>query len=371
MRALFVLAAVVALVFAGSVELSFDAKANLTDAEAKFAFRYLDTDVKTLLDNLGVIGFKSVSVKADADDSLKAEADAMIGIGGLPSVVNFPFALFAYGTGKAAVDFNWKEMDFLHPDFSASLNVKGGLVAMVALGMQEVDENNEEVGEFIPFTSPVYVPILSPGCNPTELSDEDGIISGLSCRYKPSEGDGAGVTVTFVTSKIAGVMEYGQTPVSPRSFDMIIEVDDFEYIDKKHKKEDHVRMKFAMFTLSGEGEITEDALLSRTGKEDLYVALCHHALVDGERVEVGLSIKSDEVTGLDSHSVIFEALKKAFESFGGTWDARIAYVDFPTGETDFVYDPAMGAGEVIYKAGASSVALSFLVAVICAFVYLF
>ena len=369
MRALFVLAAVLALAFAKSVELSFDAKANLTDAEAKFAFRYLDTDVKTLLDNLRVIGFKSVSVKADADDSLKAQADAMVGIGGLPSLVNFPFAVFAYGTGKAAVDFKWKEMDFLHPDFSLSL--KGGLVAMVALGMQEVDEDNEEVGTFIPFTSPVYIPVISPGCNPEELSDEDGIISGLSCRFKPSEGDGVGVTVTFVTSKIAGVMEYGQTPVSPRSFDMIIEVDDFEYIDKKHKKKDHVRMKFAMFTLSGEGEVTEDAFLSHGDKEDLYVALCHHALVDGERVEVGLSIKSDAVTGLDSDSVIMKLLKDAFEGFGGTWDARIAYVDFPTGETDFVYDPAMGAGEVIYKAGASTVALSFLVALICAFVYLF
>jgi len=363
MRSLFVVAAVVAVVLAGKVELSFDANANLTDAEANFAFRYTDVDVKTLLDNIGFLGWSSLAVKASADDSAKAEADAMLGLGALPSPLSVPFGIFAYGTGKAAIDFKWKEMNFLHPDFSVSL--KGGVIAMAALGMQEVDEDGKEVGDFIPFVSPVYVPLLSPGCDPTEISDDDDIVKGLTCRFKPSEGDGVGVTVTFVTSKYAGVLEYGQTPVSPRSVDMVIEVDDFDFENKK----DHVRMKFALFTLSGEGEVDQDSFVARTEKEDLYLALCRHVLVDGEREDVSIKIESGSIADLGS--IVTTALKAAFESFGGEMDARIAYVDFPAGVEDFIYDPAMGAGNNVYRAGASTVALSLFVALICAFVYLF
>lgn len=368
MRALFILAAVAALALAGGeveVSLSFLGR-NLTDAEEHFAFRYVDS---TVLETVGVLSMSSASVKADADADAKASADAMVAFGMLPSALASvftdvcPFAIMAYGSGKAAVDFDMGNVDWTHPSFAGSL--KGGIVAMVAYGMQEVDDDGKSVGDFIPFTSPDGILVdKDKKCRPEKLKDDDGNLQGLSCRFKPL-GKGVGVTATLVTSKIAGIMEYGYTPVSPRSYEMIIAIDDFDFEDKK---KNHVRLYFGLYTLSGHGEVEGESYVGKNDDgDDLYLAMSRYAVVEGDRTKVDVSFKSGSAEGK-----ITAAAEGAMESvFGGKFDLRLAMVDLPVGAKNFVYDPAMGVGENVYDAGASTIALSALAALICALVALF
>jgi len=186
-------------------------------------------------------------------------------------------------------------------------------------------------------------------------------LNGITCTYSPS-GNKADVTITYVTSTKAGIMKYGYTPVSPRSLEMIIEVADFDLSSKKN----HIRLSLGLLTASGAGSVEGNAnIVHREGEDDLYAAASAYAVIDGKRKSVDVTVKSG-ADGLDSTSkLILNA------ALGGNIDAQIAYVDFPAGEDSFVYDPACGAGKDVYKAGASSVALSVLVALVCALLYLF
>jgi len=367
MRAFFVFAALAALAFASSkLKLDFEAGANLTGAEADFSFRYQSNDhfgFDVGVFSLDVLTWSSVSVDAKAaNSSAKASADVMLGAGMLPTKATVPFSIFAYGSGEAAISVDLDTFfKSLLNQISGKLdaNFAGGVIAMAALGMQEYDPDNKPVGDFIPY----MVPLLS-SCSADGIEGDDKNLMGRTCTFSPSDCS-ADVTVTFVTSKKAGILEYGETPVSPRSFEMIVEVEDFPLSDKNN----HVRMEVALLTAKGAGEVKGNAdVVRRPGKEDLYVAASTHAIVDGKRKEVNVYVdgKTEGEFGAVASAALSVALGSKDFSF------NIAHVDFPAGATSFVYDPVVGAGSNVYDAeGASSVALSLLVALVCVLVYLF
>jgi len=358
MRAYVVLAVLVAVALASSdVDVKLDAHANLTDAAANFAFRYTGNfPVPTGVLNL--LAWTSVSVDAAAaTQEAKASADAMVGIGFLPGTVNAPFSLLVYGNGTAAVDVN--AATFAQGLIGGKLDAafKGGVVAMAALGMQEFDPDNKPVGKLVTLEAPVFSP-----CIPKIKEDDDKNVYIYTCTYSPDDTS-ADVTTTYVTSKIAGILEYGQTPVSPRSFEMIIEVENFNLKDKKN----HVRMFFGLLTASGAGSVEGNANVVHRGEgqDDLYVAASKYAVVDGDRVDVTVEVAS----GANTADAKTMAVLKA--ALGINIDAQIATVDFPAGATSFVYDPVVGAGAEVYQAGASTAVLSLLVLLVSVLIYLF
>jgi len=361
MRAFFVVAAIAVAAFAtaSDITLDFEAGANLTNADADFSFRFTNTNAISVPAVANVMTWTSVSIDANgASSEAKASADVMFGLGVLPGVVNFPFGILAYANGTAAVDA--KIADFarnLIAPFGASLDAtfKGGVIGMAALGLQELDSDDKIVKEVL-----LNAPVTSP-CVAKEIHGDDGNLNGLACTYSPIASS-AQVTVTYVTSKKAGIMKYGNTPVSPRSFEMIIEVAGFPLSDKKN----HVRLNLGLLTASGAGSVDGSAnVVHRDGQDDLYVAASQYAVIDGKRDEVKVTVKS----GAQNLDTISQAILNV--ALGGSIDAQIAHVDFPAGATDFVYDPACGAGKDVYEAGASTVALSVLVALVCALLYLF
>jgi len=362
MRTFFVVAAVLVAVFAtgSDVTLDFEGGVNLTNADADFSFRFTNTNALTNIPVVpDVLTWTSLSIDASAaNDSAKASADVMFGLGVHPSAVTFPFAILAYASGKAAVDANIqtfaKNLIAANPKLDATF--QGGVVAMAALSLQEVDADNKPVGKLVPFTTTLLDP-----CHAEELHGDSGNLNGIVCTYSPANTD-AKVTITYVTSAKAGILKYGETPVSPRSLEMIIEVSGFTLSDNKN----HIRMDLGLLTASGAGSVEGSAnVVHREGQEDIYVAASTHAVIDGKRAEVEVSVKS----GADDLDTFTEAVLKA--ALGGSIDAQIAHVDFPAGETSFVYDPACGSGSNVYEAGASSLALSALVALVCALLYLF
>jgi len=364
MRSLFVVAAIAIAALASSVDLEFEGGANLTNAGADFSFRYSDTMtvtvpsiVKVVLPIPDYLEWHSLSIDAKtASTEAKAKADAMFGFGLLPSSVNPPIGILAYGSGEGALNVDVasfaKNLISLNPSLDAHFS--GGVVAMAALDMRECDPENKTVGAIIPF--------ISKGCSGDEISGDNKNLVGLTCTYTP-QGTDAKVVVTFITSKRAGILEYGNTPVSPRTLEMVVEVKGFPLSDKKN----HVRMDIGLLTASGAGSVEGSAnVVHREGQEDLYIAASTKAVVDGKKANVDVTIQSGNA---DLGSTEIKGILNI--ALGGNIDAQIAHVDFPAGATDFIYDPAVGSGKDVYEAGASTIALSALVALVCALLYLF
>jgi len=374
MRSVLVFAAIACLAFA-DVSLNFEAGANLSKADADFSFRYTFADTESFLGSKFLV-WSSASVDASgANASAKASADGMVGFGILPlggqtALVSIPpISLFAYGSGSAAVDVNVdtlaKNVFVSHQSIGAEFSA--GVVAVAALYMQEVDSNNKAVGDKI-FLRPIGT------CNDKKITGEGESLTGLTCTFKAikyvlsiAKETEAEVTVTYITSKVAGILGYGNTPVSPRSFETVIEVKNFPLSDAKN----HVRMDLGFLAvtagLDASGKASE--VIHIEGHDDVYIAASTKAIVGDDKVDVSVQI---DTNGDASVGDVIEAGLEA--ALGASFDTKIAHVDFPAGAKNFIYDPALGAGVNIYQAAgdsAATAALSLLVLLISVLVYLF
>ena len=343
MRTFIALALLAAVAFAdASMNMSFVVGKNLTNAEGDFKFRFSKT-----LPLLNVMGWVSTSVDASvADEKAKADADVILGAG----LLSPPIAMAAYAKGKAAVELDISNIVNGIVGGTLGANFQAGAVAVAVPLIQEINKSGEVVKFYI----------VDPGCKKGKEKTE-GDVTYFSCTG--TVDNGPEFTVTYVTSKVAGIVNYGETPVSPRSFEMIVEGKNFVLADQ----ENHLRAKVALITASGSGDVKGEAKVRKVGNTEVYAAASSYVVVDGERVKVDVSVKSeryDEPTEVTASAILRAA-------FGGSVDAQIASVDFPAGKTSFIYDPAVGAGTNIYKAGASTAVMSFLVVLVCALLALF
>jgi len=356
------IALIVAAAYAASkpdegITLKFDTDSNLTDAKHDFAFRVSATKYHPMK-SFNMLLWSSLSLNFQEEG---ASADAIVGLGSLPTDVCFPFALLCYGFGAAAVQVNLESFsNNLINNAVLDANFAGNVVGISALAMQEYNVDDIPVGKPIPFLMPGEKEV----CKGTELSGEKGSLTGYSCLFTPKDTE-TNVTITYVATRKAGIIEYGYTPVSPRSFEMIIEVSNYSLSDPRN----HVRMTVGLLTASGAGTVEGNANIvhrdDEEGKDDLYSAVSGYAVFGEERKEVHVEVSSGDA-GFNT-----ELLSVLQGALGTNIDTQIAKIDFPAGKTDFVYDPAVGCGSVIYKAGASTTTLSLIVAFVCVLLYLF
>lgn len=376
MRSVLLFAAIACVAFAADLALNFQADANLSNADADFSFRFTYADTVDIGDIAQFLIWTSASVDASAANaSAKASADGMLGFGVLPvggMAPVLPVSLFAYGSGSGSLDVNieaiagklFKGEQALSADFAA------GVIAVAALGMQEVDASNKAVGDYI------YLrPLLT--CDGKDLTGDAGNLTGFYCTFNPVTVKGVipvaepvkdtDVTITYIASKKAGILGYGDTPVSPRSLETVIDVKNFPL----SKNENHVRMDLGFLSVTAGGHVVGKAseVIQREGKEDIYIAASSKAIVGDDKVDVTVEITDGEA---DLGALANAALKAAL---GASFDTKVAHVDFPAGAKNFVYDPALGAGKTtVYEAAgdsAATAALSLLVLLISVLVYLF
>ena len=350
MRTFIALALLAAVAFAdASLDFSFVAGKNLTNAEGDFKFRYTDTYAFT---GFPAMGWVSASVDANAaDEKAKASADVIFGVGSLPTRLIPPVALAAYASGEAALKLKLAEVATGLATGRLDAKLKAGAVAISVPYIQEVDKDGVVVNGY-----PVAY-----SCTTNKKTEGD--VTYITCSG--THAMGPEFTVTYVTSKTSGIVGYGQTPVSPRSFEMIVEGKGFQL----QSNENHLRAKVALITASGEGNVKGEAQVRKVEGTEVYAAASSYVVIDGERVKVNVEVKSEQYESPRSEVDLSAKLLEA--AFGGNFDARIASVDFPAGKTNFVYDPAVGAGSNIYKAGASTAVMSFLVVLVCALLALF
>jgi len=359
-------ALVAAVAFADNeLDLEFVAGANLTDASTNFKFRWQFSKVSDVIPPITIpiqlpskaFFWSSGSVDAKtADSSALASGDAILSAAFPPSSVFFPFAVLASGKGQAALQF--KIDNFVSSWASLSGSFNAGLMSMVALSMDEFDADGKYVdGSHVSFRSDSDVEEI-----------KSGDISGMTCTENINN---AGKTnpvkakITYLTTQKAGILKYGDTPVSPRSIDMIIQVENFKLSDKKN----HIRLNLGIVDAAGSGKISGNAEIVKKNGIETYVAVNTHAVVDDKTTEVEVSVKNGNL-GEDSLSLAaFNAVMQL--TMSGQADTRVVTVDFPAGVQSFVYDPAAGTGFNVYKSGASTAAISLFVLLVCSLLFLF
>jgi len=366
MRFLLVAALIVAVAVA-DIDLEFEGKINLTDAAANFAFRssksgrmsaaLLSAACKAACSSCNLPShfyyWTSSSVNADTK---KGVVDGMAAISFPPSSSVFPFSLLGYGTGTASLDIDITKL--LTGLFSASSTgaFEGGAVGMAAFALEEVTPNNHTILNSI-------VPLNGACSEPKEI--EGKVTKGMTCEMTVNNVNGTNdckVIITYVSSKTAGILKYGKTPVSPRSIDMIIEVENFKLSDPKN----HVRLTLGFVTASGDIDYDGNAKVIMKDNEKVYVAASGHVMVGDKRADVNVQVTAGSVP--ENLKTTFEAVAKAF--IGWNLDVSLVNVDFPAGATKFIYDPACGSGSNVYKAGASTVTLSLLVLLVCSLLFI-
>jgi len=336
MRAVFVLAVIAAAALAESqTKFEFLPGKNLTDASANFVFRWQKgvmwdfpaspNPIITFPEKAFLWTSGSVDVSATPSSAL-ATANAMVSIAMPPTGSLVPMAALGYGVGEAAARAQAASV------VSGMLTGQGagvfqaGLVGVAALALSEVKPDGTSAGN---------VMSLQGACTPQEIKDGD--VAGLTCTQTH---DACKVTVTFVTSAQAGILKYAANPVSPRSMEMILDVNGFPLKDEQN----HVRLDIALIVAEGEGELKGNASIKKIEGEDVYAGVSTQFVSGNGIYEADVSV----VSGLPGVDMIANATFRSI--FGANFTGKIAHIDFPAGEKNFVYDPAVGSGSNVYEA---------------------
>jgi len=288
--------------------------------------------------------WKSSSVDpASTNQTERDYADVLVGMG-----VNYgALVLLAYGRGSDALAVDIEEFqNNLFVDQRMIAAFAGNVIGMIGITLEEINGKGKTVG------TPIS---LSFDCNAANYTSKNGRVAGMTCtRHEiiPAEFT---VKIAFVASDEAGILQYGYTPVSPRSYNMIVEVPDYKFASVSN----HLRLKFGFLFPSKSGDIKGDTVVvQREDQEDLYGVISHYAVINGERVKVDAVLEKGDGIGIPG--LVARGVQTAFGSGGFSY--RIAQVDFPKGKNNFIYDPAIGVGANVYHASASTAALSILAA---------
>jgi len=368
MRAVVVLAIVAALAFAeADMNLTFIPGENLTTA---FSFRWQKNSMIktpqrifpasrniTLPDYVYLWGSASINVNF-TPTSISGDANSMVCFAFPPSASVYPFANLAYAAGDSATRVDPREFLTSIGSMQTSSVFKGGAVAMVALSVEELDSLGQATGNKAEFKSDT--------CVPREI--KDGAVKGMTCTMT-TETSPAEITITYITSSQAGILKYGETPVSPRSIEMIIEVDGFALTNRRN----HARLNIALLTRNGVLTVEGNSISIEKDSEIVYSAVSKYAVIDGKVEEVQVSFSSELLVLDESSRATLNA------TLGVDYLYKIAHIDFPAGVESFVYDPALGTGPCVYGTytpknfmnSANSAVLSALVVLICSLFLLF
>lgn len=343
----FVILALVACVALGEdfADLNMIEGKNLTNAKNDFKFRYTSTSRSNEL-----LGWMSASVDRSTTTGKELqEGDMIMAFGVLPVNVP-PFALVVFGKGKDAVEQQLPIVMNSLKSGSMDAQLKESAVGVSVQRIEEIDSRGNTIRTHnIKYAST------------SNHEDKNRMVSLVSWEGRLESGPE--VTVSFITTAESGIIKYGETPVSTRTLSMVVEGKNFAL----QAPENHLRAELVFFVGSGKDNFEENAQVLRINETNVYAATALHAIVDNERTEVKLSAHPASYN-MPPDDLMVKILGAAFDHQPSTQGLS---VDFPVGKTNFVYGPAVGAGAIIYKAGASTAVLSLLVVLVSALLALF
>lgn len=334
MKAIVVLALVACVVLGETLpDMKFISGKNLTNAKNDFKFRFVDT---YKIDGQPLVSWISTSVDPrTATGKDLTEGDMVMAFGLLPVNVP-PLALAVFGKGKDAVEKNLRTVTTSLATGTLDADLRESAVGVAVQNIMEIDNNGHTIKTYN----------LHFGCNYMEGTERS--VSYRGCRGK--HADGPEFTLLYVATQESGIINYGEAPVSPRSFEMILEGKGFTLQSPKN----HLRAEVLFFVGSGKDDFTGDAQVLRINETDVYAAASSHAIIDNELTKVELSVHSSSYN-IPADDLLVKILRGAYDL---QFSTQALSVDFPVGKTNFIYDPAVGAGVNVYKAGANVAVVS-------------
>jgi hypothetical protein len=181
-------------------------------------------------------------------------------------------------------------------------------------------------------------------------------------------GNGGGsVSITFAVSSVLGVLDLGSTPITPRSLETIIRIDNYNYQRNTNSLSLRVLVATGSGTVANVGSVALGGGLSK-----VYFELKNQAQIatsatvyTGNSVNVVINAWSD--TSLTTYQLPQAVQTQLQSKFSGAWDVKTTDVKFPANTQHIIYDPTMASGPTPSSALAlAPTALMMLLAVVAA-----
>jgi hypothetical protein len=335
---LLVLAALLAVAFAGSDNtgtlsggITFNSGVNVSSSSTSANYREVISETGLL----GMSFYISIEVSEQTSGTVEeVEADALLDL----VIPPFVMSMYFYGSGS---------ISGLTGASGFSGVVSGAAIATHYASIDEVNSAGVSIGT-------VDLASLTFG-TPTVGSSNYLYTSVTVASATTSSGAAFSVKFASVVSSITGFLSVGGALVSPKSIEVIIEMDDITYSAAGN----HLRLTAYSVTASTEASVSGNVMVTGgSGPSQTFVKFSENAVVtvDGAvsnvAATVSLTANTDSTTQTISNAIV-QALITANSSL--VVNHYQAIVDFPAGASSISYDPAQGFDASLYS-GASTLA---------------
>jgi hypothetical protein len=326
--------------------LTFAADVNVTVDAGDDRYHYRKTTL-IALPIVNTIIYESIASDVQYSGShADGTLDVIFGYGNF-IIGTFPGYILAYISAQGHAD-----SDHLSATFTAS----GAAIANVYYALEEVSSSGSVVS-----THELNDVIFS--MDSADIDHDDEI------HYATYKGDvgGGSIAFTMVVSAVAGILNVGGAPITPKSAEVIVEINGYDYASTSN----HLRLVLYSATASAVAEVQASAntVVSGSGNTQVYLHFNGEAVVDGASKSVTVNGVADANTGSSDNLGSLEAFVTANGEL--TVDIRKVTIDFPKNAGSISYDPSMGfqAPKDLAAAGTLSVpaALIFALAALLAF----
>lgn len=158
------------------------------------------------------------------------------------------------------------------------------------------------------------------------------------------------ILITFVVSNKVGILEYGNTPVQPRSIETIIEINNWPYASTSNT------LSLEMVAGSGSASASGREFVSVLGGAKVYLRAAAGVSVDGKDGSVSASAWADASFDTDLEGLA--GLKNQLQGrYAGSTTLKKTEIKFPAGAAKIIYDPTLGQGEPMNAAATSSASI--------------
>jgi len=335
---LFVLGLVVASSLAQTISgsMAFKANVNVTldsSAQAQFAFR------SAVAADLGQgMAFGSFAVSGSgSQNGGSVQADAIFGAG--YAILGFPATWLAYYNTNRSLNFN--SLSFLTGPLDRT---NAGYILTAYTRLIERDPSGNQVAALA--MSSALGNLLN--INTFTWNKIEGSTTGdvkfVTIRGTDSRRAGFSVLITFAVSSKVGILDYGNTPINPRTLETIIEINGWPYASPSNT------LSLEVVAGSGGGSTTATGrLFSSVASSKVYLRVASGVSVDGRDGAVSTSAWADASFDADLPSL--GLLKAQAESaIAGAINLKKTEIKFPAGAAKIIYDPTLGQGEPMNSA---------------------
>lgn len=264
--------------------------------------------------------------------------------------MGFPATWLAYYNTNKTLNFG--SLSFLTAPLD---NTNAGYILTAYTRLIELDSAGNQVAALS--LSSALGNILN-NINTFSWAKADASVSGdvkfVTIRGTDSRRANFNILITFAVSTKVGILEYGNTPINPRTLETIIEINNWPYASSSNT--------LSLEVVAGSGAATATGrLFSSISNSKVYLRVASGVSVDGRDGTVSTSAWADASFDADLPSLAL--LKAQAESaISGTINLKKTEIRFPAGAAKIIYDPTLGQGEPMNSAVGkvvSFVALAF------------